>query len=577
MRNLIIILAVTLIAVPAVAQEGDEIRDGHREAARRFFESFEEGLRLSGTLTHNDSEGSFDAYFYGDEWLVQQHFGKLDTVSYSKLDDMWSGSNYSLPFKLEPEDNPASITMNLISNGQYLEEPYWDYFTYEGEDAGGFNFLFRPPDMPQVELVLYSDPEEEQYLQIMSSEIALAENDPTSINHRSYYYYQFDDEGRILTSRETGREIDNEGETVNFMDFVVDEHELLGQRPAALQFDTTRHPVGDASATLDGPVAIPVDIDKGYFLVPMNFADSDETFLFLFDTGATAALFSPAAAEASGLTADLEVTGHGHGSRSKFQLGLCTTASMGEAGSEAQAPLAGFPATRISEENTEVLDALAWYGAAGILGVSPLHQYVISFDHAQRQIVCFPPDGFDAGAQLSTPNLELWLDVEDLIYAKGRLVDQVEGEVIIDTGLQQDLAILGETAAANGLELEKIDERNSTVLGGVRSFDYVKVPSFELGPLRMENKVASLTDDDRGSLSARGLLGFVGITMFFGVRITLDLFDQRMYIEDPLGTGLFEGLVPGQPEDGGEPESAPEDEGDLEVIISGLASPAPDA
>jgi predicted aspartyl protease len=446
---------------------------------------------------------------------------------------------------------------------------------FEGEDAGGYNFRFEPPGMPSVDLVLYSDPEEQQYLQIMSSEIALAETDPTSIRHRSFYYYEFDDNGRILTSRETGREIDNEGETVNFMDFIVTGHTLIGERPAELAVDTSRKPIGTASETLPEPVAIPVDVDNGYFLVPMNFAGSDETFLFLFDTGATAGLFSPAAAEAAGLTSDLAVTGHGHGSRSNFELGLCTTASIGEAGAADQAPLAGFPATRISEENTAVLDALEWYGAAGILGISPLYQYVVGFDHMNKQIICYPPSLFDKDANLDKPNLELWLDVEDLVYAQGRLSDQIEGEVIIDTGLQQDLAILRETAEANGLNLEKIDERNSTVLGGVRSFDYVKVPSFELGPLRMENKVASLTDDDRGSLSARGLLGFVGITMFFGVRVTIDLFDQRMYIEDPLGSGLFEGLLPG--EDAPVDEAAPEEgEGeDLEVMLSRAGAPAP--
>lgn len=544
MRNLIVFLAVVLLAVPAHADQGADIKAGHKEAAQKFFNSFTDGLKLTGTLTHNDSEGTFEAYFYGDEWMVDEHFGSLTTISYSDKDEMWSGSNYSLPFQLDRKDNPASFTMNLISNGEYLEAPYWDYFTYDGEDAGGYNFTFAPPDLPKVKVVLYSDPEDPQYLQMMSTEIRLSETDPTSITYRSYYYYDVDDQGRILTSRETGREIDNEGQSVNFMDFVVTGHEMTNGRPPELNFDKSRKPVGTQSESLSGPVTIPVNVDKGYFLVPVNFAGSDKTFLFLFDTGANASLFGPEAAAAAGLTKDREVVGHGHGSRTMFELGMCTSASMGEAGSPDQAPLAGFPASQISDENTAVLDALKWYGAAGIMGISPLNQYVISFDSGEQHIVCYPPSKFDATKDLGKPNLELWLDVEDLVYAQGKLDDQLEGEVVIDTGLQQDLALLHETLDANGIELEKVRTANGTVLGGVRSFDFVKVPSFELGPLRMENKVASLTDDDRGSLSARGLLGFVGVTMFFGVRVTMDLFAQRMYIEDPQNTGLFKGLVP---------------------------------
>jgi hypothetical protein len=71
------------------------------------------------------------------------------------------------------------------------------------------------------------------------------------------------------------------------------------------------------------------------------------------------------------------------------------------------------------------------------------------------------------------------------------------------------------------------------VLGGVRAFDNISVALFALGPLSWQNVPATVTSDDRGNLSARGLLGFVGVPLFFGNKITVDCFGQRMFIEAP--------------------------------------------
>ena len=110
-------------------------------------------------------------------------------------------------------------------------------------------------------------------------------------------------------------------------------------------------------------------------------------------------------------------------------------------------------------------------------------------------------------------------------------VTSAVGEVVIDTGLQLDLALLSETLEYNGIELEKKFSSESTVVGGVRSFDFVNVPSFDIGPLHLENKIASMSSDDRGTMSGRFLLGYVGVFFFGDQRVTLDLFNQKMYIE----------------------------------------------
>ena len=298
--------------------------------------------------------------------------------------------------------------------------------------------------------------------------------------------------------------------------------------------------------------------------MPGTFEGAEETLYFLLDTGASASLFTPRAAATAKLGGALIVTGHGHGSRSEFELGLCTTASLGAVDAEERAPLAGFPATAIPTENRDLIATLESYDASGILGVSVLHQYVVTLDHPAGTLTLTPPHLFGGKDDVPTPNIEYWLDVEDLIYLKGRINEQLEGEIIIDTGLQQDLSLLRETLEANGLTLEKVGERDNTVLGGVRSFDYVHVPLFELGPLAMVDKVASVTEDDRGTLSSRGVLGFIGIPLFIDGRVTLDLFGERMYIEPPSELGYFPGLTPppaGAEEPGADEEEAAEEDG----------------
>ena len=584
MKRLLLVLWLILTpwlvqaALAAGEDQGAQIKEKHRAAAQRFFDSLSAGAKLYGKVTQNDSEGTFAAYFYQDEALVKTTFGQLESLSYTGKEGIWSGGNHSLPYKIEPQDDPATTAMSLISDGSYLKPPYWDSFIYVGEEANAYRFRFAPvvqvPDgppsedgtqkmkdlkLPEIAMLLYGDPDDPQYLQVMSAELSLSPGDPGSYRHRSYYYYQTDSQGRIYTKRETGRDIDQLGTEIDFVDFTVEKAEFPGSKPEELKFDFTRQPLGDR--TIAAPIEVPVDTSHGYFIVPISFEGSDKTFNFLFDTGSSASLLSPEAATAAGLDTTLNVTGHGHGSRAEFKMGLCTTAYLGTADSQERAPLAGFTATRIPDSNKDLVDMLAHFNAAGIIGIGPLFQYVIRFDFPAGKIKVFPAAAFDSKNDVPRPNIEIWLDVEDLAMCKGRLSGH-EGEVVIDTGLQQDLAILRETADALGLQLEKVGERNSTVLGGVKSFDYVKVPLFELGPLAMQDKTASLTEDDQGSYSSRGVLGFVGVTLFMDGPVTLDLIAQRMYIEPPSALGYFPGLTPppaGKETKPGKGKSAKED------------------
>jgi len=561
MKRLIFVALLALLAPGIVLSDAtklsspDQIKEQHRVAARKYLDTLTGGLKLSGKLVQNDSPGTFEAYFYKDSWLIKQTFGDIVSLSYKGPEGSWSGSNYGLPYKIEPQDSPASAVLEMLSDGAYLSDPLWATFTYVGEDAGGYNFRFAPPGLPPVDVVLYSDPEDPQYLQVMGVSLSLAPNDPDCLSYRAFYYYEVDAQGRIYSKRETGREVDPQDTTVSFTDFDVEHAEYLTQPPPELKFDFARTPVGQAGAALTAPVEVPVDADKGYFIVPVQFTGSDRAFKFLLDTGASASLFSPDAATAAGLKPVLNVTGHGHGSRASFEMGMCTTASIGaQSAPDAQvrAPLMGFPATLIPDTNKDILGTLQFYGADGILGVSVLNQYVVRFDYPGHRIVLYPANLFNADKDVPRPNIEIWLDVEDLVYCKARLNGQLEGQVVVDTGLQQDMSLLSETLNTAGITLEKVEERNNTVLGGVKKFSYVKVPLLELGPLEMRDKIASLTEDDQGNMSARHLLGFIGMSMFVDGPVTLDLFAQRMYIEAPAKLGYFPGLTPPPSKEQGE-------------------------
>lgn len=546
MMRFMLVLALAALACYAIpdaasAQDGEQVKAGHREAAQRYYDAFASGVKLTGTVEQNGSRGQFVAYSFNKRFLVRETFGALDSFGVSANNEYWVGSSYELPFKIEQEDNPSTWVLNLLADGSYLEEPYWSCFNYVDEDAGGFNFEFKVEGLPAVKVVLYSDTEDPQYLQMMSLEIPLSPNDSGSNTRRSYYQYTVEPGGAVYTNHETSREIDPSGSTVNFAEYLVESVDRLEGEPAELSVDLGRGPVGDKSQTVSAPVEVPVETNKGFFIVPVTFAGSDETVNFILDTGASSSIMTPAAAELAQVKSDLSIPAYGHGSKADFGLGLCTTASLGraDAPAEQRIPLSGIPAAIISPNNTDLIGAMGFYGVGGILGISILHQYVAKFDADAKIITFYPPQIFNVDQHVGRPNIEYWLDVEDLVYFKGKLNGTLEGEVVLDSGLQQDLALLRETLDNAGIELNKIDERDGMVVGGSRSFDYVEVPSFELGPMGWQDIVASMTDDSQGLQSARGLLGFVGVSLFFANRITLDLFNQRMYVEPYDGVEQF--------------------------------------
>jgi predicted aspartyl protease len=539
-----LLIAVLLACVPAAAAPATapaataapaaatDIREQHRTAARKMLDVLSHGAILRGEVEQNGSKGSFEAFFHNGTWLVRESFGSMVNEAFFSPDSgAWSGGNYCLPFQIDEHDSPANTVLNMMGNGAYLDDTFWQYFEYQGEEAAGYRFRFAPPALPAVQVILYSDPVEPEYLQLKFAEVSIAPDDPKSIKHRSFYEYQVDSEGQLYSARETGKEVDQDGRAVNNTVYTVKQIQQVTEKPAQLVFDTVRRPVANSGAGMTAPVTVTADTTHGFFILPVTMKNG-ETLNFILDTGASASLFSPAAVLSAGLDSSVVTMAYGHGSKQEFEMGMVEGASLGSAAA-GLVPLAPFPATKIPASSKDVLETLQLMGCAGILGVSPLHQYVTTLDFNNKQVIFTPQQIFDPATAVPGPHLTFTLDAEDLIYVKGRVNDGLVGQIAIDTGLQQGLALLRETMDHAGLTLTKVDTQTSTVVGGKKSFDLVSVSSFDLGPLRLENRTATVTEDDRGSLAARHMLGFLGIELFKEARVTLDLFAQRMYVEPP--------------------------------------------
>jgi hypothetical protein len=210
------------------AQAQDDIRELHRTLALAAREQLLAGIELQGTIDQNGSQGEFKAWFYDGDYLIREHFSGLESYSYRTADGAYSGSNHSLPYRVEAGDSPASNALGMLSSGKYLDDPHWESFVYVGEEAGAYRFRFTPAGLPPVEVLLYNDADEPEFLQLMSTEVGLAPEDDHSIRHRSFYYYALDADGKLYTNRETGRELDQDGQTVNFSEYTVEQFSRSG-------------------------------------------------------------------------------------------------------------------------------------------------------------------------------------------------------------------------------------------------------------------------------------------------------------------------------------------------------------
>jgi hypothetical protein len=531
-------LAWLLLAGPTLAQavDGTAIKAAHREAARRNLELYQQGLKVSGTVQHNGSHGVYTAYYLKDRKLVTMQFGELKYYDYACSAGFWAGTNSNLAYKLTPEDQPAAAAASLLADGDYLDEPYWSSFTFACEDTSGYVCNFAPVGLVPIKVTLNANPADPAYLLISSTEQRLAPLDPECYTQHSEYFYELDNRNHLIPQREIDSITGPQGQRIKSVDLAVEHTRKLTAFPE-LPFSLARVPQASIRQELAGPVTVPVEFGIGYFIVPVTFPDSAKTWHFIFDSGASAMMMTADAAAAAGLNPVLNMNGHGHGTITQLQAGVCRRMSIGEAGSGLQVPFSDLEAAQFGDGQSVALQCLLrLYGLDGILGSPILHQYVVTFDQPHKQLTFYPPGQFDPQADVHPASAILELDVESLIYADAVLNDSIHGEVIIDTGMAEDFALLEETVSANGLALAKLGERTGAMLGGSRTYDLVRVPSFALGPYIVHDHQASLTSDSEGQFSARGLLGFVGNPLFQNTRVTIDAFKQLMYIEPYAGS-----------------------------------------
>ena len=77
MKITIYTLALLLLPAFVLAQSPEEIRELHRDAASNMYQSFNDGMMLSGVVEQNGSEGEFEAFFFENDWFVSKTFGDL--------------------------------------------------------------------------------------------------------------------------------------------------------------------------------------------------------------------------------------------------------------------------------------------------------------------------------------------------------------------------------------------------------------------------------------------------------------------------------------------------------------------
>ena len=115
-----------------------QLKDAHKVAAKKLLDVLNAGVVLKGTEVQNGTDGQFEAYFYQGSSLVREIFGQIQNQFYRGPEGAYAGTNFSLPYQVNPADSPADTVLNLLSDGTYLEDPYWSQFTYIGEVASGY-------------------------------------------------------------------------------------------------------------------------------------------------------------------------------------------------------------------------------------------------------------------------------------------------------------------------------------------------------------------------------------------------------------------------------------------------------
>lgn len=161
---------------------------------------------------------------------------------------------------------------------------------------------------------------------------------------------------------------------------------------------------------------------------------------------------------------------------------------------------------------------------AGILGLELFERFDIRLDYRRRLLTIFPPE--DAPHQ----GAAIPIVFEDDMPIVSARIDDIRGDVALDTGFPESLAVQGIWAERNGLKgrLRKLRLQASGGQGGAITL-WASRARMKFAGVNVPNIVAYYAENKSGSLSSRTTAGIVGNAVLAGFTLDFDYAHNRIW------------------------------------------------
>lgn len=247
-------------------------------------------------------------------------------------------------------------------------------------------------------------------------------------------------------------------------------------------------------------------------------------YLFIFDTGGMN-LMTPTLAKALGLKVEgaLPTTGAGEG---VMEGGVThvDTISIGDAVLKDQTSYL-FPLDSMS--SIEGIDEI------GMIGFETFRRFVTCIDYGAKTLTLIDPTAFDP----KTAGTEIPFTFSDHNPQVAGSFEGIPAKFQIDTGSRSELTVNKPFAVRNGLRATRkgVDAIDGWGVGGPSTGYVTRGREIAIGPVKIENIVATLSDQDKGAFSGDDYNGNIGGGILKRFVVTFDYGHQKMYLK-PLGT-----------------------------------------
>ena len=302
--------------------------------------------------------------------------------------------------------------------------------------------------------------------------------------------------------------------------------------PASYYAPPAWRPTDARIATAEGRVTVPIQVLNNHVYLPVK-VNGKGPFLFIFDTGGHT-LLTPETAKALGLKSQGDAPGAGAGEAVvdsgyvkgiDFQVGdLSFTGQTATVVPFAQAAVEGFD-------------------EQGMLGFELARRFVTVIDYGAKTITFIDPAKFDS-KDAGTP--VPFVFYSHLPQVKGDF-EGVPGMFDIDTGSRVELTLNKPFVEAHGLTARHpkgVVAVDGWGVGGPSRSYVTRGAWFDLGPIRVNDLVASFGTQAKGSFSDPNYQGNVGSGLLKRYRVSFDYDHQLMYLKPlapaPSDIGVFD-------------------------------------